>query len=141
MKILTNYIHLSTQGNTDIVDITYEVQEQLRETKLEDGSVVLFVPGSTAGLTTMEYEPGQVQDLKEIINTVVPRDKSYAHNHSPSGSDGNAHSHLRASIIGPDITIPFADSQLLLGTWQQIVFVDFDIYPRERKIVLQFIGD
>ena len=141
MKILTKYINLSTQGNSDIVDITYEVQEQLRKTELEDGSVVLFVPGSTAGLTTMEYEPGQVQDLKEIINTVVPRDKSYAHNLSPSGSDGNAHSHLRASLIGPDITIPFADSQLLLGTWQQIVFVDFDIYPRERKIVLQFIGD
>jgi len=141
MKTITKFINLSTKGNNDIVDITYKVQEELRETKLEEGSVLLFVTGSTAALTTMEYEPGQIQDLKEIADKLVPRDKTYAHNHSLSGSDGNAHSHLRASLFQADLTIPFQDSELTLGTWQQIVFVDFDIYPRKRKIVLQITGE
>ena len=141
MRIITEFINLSTKGNNDIVDITYEVEEKLRETKLEEGSVLLFVTGSTAALTTMEYEPGQIQDLRDIVDKLVPRDKTYAHNHSLSGSDGNAHSHLRASLFQADLTIPFQDSELILGTWQQIVFVDFDIYPRKRKIVLQFTGE
>lgn len=141
MKIITDFINLSTKGNNDIIDITYQVEEKLRQTQLEDGQVLLFVSGSTAGLTTMEYEPGQIQDLKDIIDKLIPRAKTYAHNHSLSGSDGNAHSHLRASLIKADLTIPFKDSQLLLGTWQQIVFIDFDIYPRQRKVVLQFSGE
>ncbi|MFH1622641.1 MAG: secondary thiamine-phosphate synthase enzyme YjbQ [Candidatus Omnitrophota bacterium] len=140
MKVITKFINLSTKGNNDIVDITYEVEEQLRESKLEEGSILLFVPGSTAAITTMEYEPGQIQDLKEISEKLIARNKSYAHNHSMSGSDGNAHSHLRASLFQPDLTVPFQNSELLLGTWQQIVFIDFDIYPRKRKIVLQFTG-
>lgn len=140
MKIITDTISLSTKGNNDIVDITYNVQEKLRHSQMEEGSVMLFVPGSTAGLTTMEYEPGQIQDLKEVIDALIPRDQQYAHNHSLSGSDGNAHSHLRASLIGPQLSIPFKDSELLLGTWQQIVFIDFDIYPRERKIIVQIQG-
>jgi secondary thiamine-phosphate synthase enzyme len=141
VKIVTDFIDLSTKGNNDIIDITHKVEEKLLETKLEDGSVLLFVSGSTAGLTTMEYESGQIQDLKEVMDKLIPRNKDYAHNHSLSGSDGNAHAHLRASLIKPDLTIPFQDSQLLLGTWQQIVFIDFDIYPRQRKIVLQFCGE
>ncbi|NQU18668.1 YjbQ family protein [bacterium] len=140
MKTITKFINFSTKGNNDIVDITYEVEEKLRETKLEEGSVLLFVTGSTAALTTMEYEPGQIQDLREIVEKIIPRNKTYAHNHSLSGSDGNAHSHLRASLFQADLTIPFQNSELLLGTWQQIVFIDFDIYPRKRKIVLQFTG-
>lgn len=140
MKIITDFIAFSTQGNNDIVDITYFVEEKLRQTQMEEGSVLLFVPGSTAALTTMEYEPGQIQDLREIVDTIIPRNRHYAHNHSLSGSDGNAHSHLRASLMGADLSIPFKGSELLLGTWQQIVFVDFDIYPRQRKIVLQFQG-
>lgn len=141
MKIQTEYITLSTKGDNDIIDITYRVEEALKKTQLEEGSALLFVPGSTAGLTTMEYEPGQIQDLKEILEALVPRSKTYAHNHSLSGSDGNAHSHLRASVIGPDLAIPFKDGELLLGTWQQIVFIDFDIYPRQRKVVMQFSGE
>lgn len=140
MKTVTKFINFSTKGNNDIVDITYEVEEKLRETKLEEGSVLLFVPGSTAAITTMEYEPGQIQDLKEIAEKLIARNKTYAHNHSLSGSDGNAHSHLRASLFKPDLTVPFQNSELLLGTWQQIVFLDFDVYPRKRKIVLQFTG-
>jgi secondary thiamine-phosphate synthase enzyme len=141
VKIITKAINISTQGNNDIVDITYEVEEKLNETKLEEGSVLLFVTGSTAGITTMEYEPGQIQDLKDIVERLIPRNKNYAHNHSMSGSDGNAHSHLRASLIKADLTVPFQNGELLLGTWQQIVFIDFDIYPRKRKIVLQFTGE
>ena len=141
VKIITDSIELSTKGNNDIVDITYLVEEKLKQTQMEEGSILLFVPGSTAALTTMEYEPGQIQDLKEIIEKIIPRDKHYAHNHSLSGSDGNAHSHLRASLIGADLTIPFKGGELLLGTWQQVVFVDFDIYPRQRKIIVQFQGN
>ncbi len=140
MKTITKFINFETKGNNDIVDITYEVKEKLQETKLDEGSVLLFVPGSTAAITTMEYEPGQIQDLKEIAEKLIARNKSYAHNHSISGSDGNAHSHLRASLFGSDLTVPFHNSELLLGTWQQVVFIDFDIYPRKRKIVLQFTG-
>jgi len=141
MKIITKAINISTQGNNDIVDITYEVEEKLNETKLEEGSVLLFVTGSTAGITTMEYEPGQIQDLKDVVERLIPRNKNYAHNHSMSGSDGNAHSHLRASLIKADLTVPFSNGELLLGTWQQIVFIDFDIYPLKRKIILQFTGE
>ncbi len=141
MKTITKILNLSTKGDNDIIDITYEVEEKLQETKIEEGSVLLFVQGSTAAITTMEFEPGQIQDLKEVIDKLVPRNKTYAHNHSASGSDGNAHSHLRASLFKVDLTIPFQDSELLLGTWQQIVFIDFDIYPRQRKIVLQFTGE
>lgn len=140
MKIITTAITLSTKGNDDVIDITSQVEDKLKETDLEEGSVLLFVPGSTAALTTMECEPGQIQDLKETIDKLVPRNKSYAHNHSLSGSDGNAHSHLRASLFKAGLTVPFQNSQLLLGTWQQIVFMDFDIYPRKRKIILQFTG-
>jgi len=140
MKTITKFINFETKGNNDIVDITYEVKEKLQEAKLDEGSVLLFVPGSTAAITTMEYEPGQIQDLKEIAEKLIARNKSYAHNHSISGSDGNAHSHLRASLFGSDLTVPFHNSELLLGTWQQIVFIDFDIYSRKRKIVLQFTG-
>jgi secondary thiamine-phosphate synthase enzyme len=141
MKTITKAINISTQGNNDVVDITYEVEEKLVETKMEEGSVLLFVTGSTAAITTMEYEPGQIQDLKETVERLVPRNKNYAHNHSMSGSDGNAHSHLRASLIKSDLTVPFQNGELLLGTWQQIVFIDFDIYPRKRKIILQFTGE
>lgn len=141
MKPITKYLNFSTKGNNDIIDITYNVEEILQETKLEEGSVLLFVPGSTGALTTMEYEPGQIQDLKEIIEKLIPRNRTYAHNHSLSGSDANAHSHLRASLFKADLVVPFSNSKLLLGTWQQIVFIDFDSYPRKRKIVLQFSGE
>ncbi|MDD5004997.1 MAG: secondary thiamine-phosphate synthase enzyme YjbQ [Candidatus Omnitrophica bacterium] len=141
MKTITKFIDVSTKGNNDIIDITYEVKEKLRESKLEEGSVLLFITGSTAALTTMEYEPGQIQDLKEVVDKLIPHNKTYAHNHSMSGSDGNAHSHLRASLFKADLTIPFVDSELLLGTWQQIVLIDFDIYPRQRKIAVQFTGE
>lgn len=140
MKIITDSLEFSTKGNNDIIDITYRVEEKLRQAAMEEGSVLLFVPGSTAALTTMEYEPGQIQDLKETVEKIVPRNSQYAHNHSLSGSDGNAHSHLRASLVGADLAVPFKDGELLLGTWQQIVFIDFDIYPRQRKIILQFQG-
>lgn len=141
MNIVTKFIDISTKGNNDIIDITYQVSEKLRETKLDKGQVLLFIPGSTAGLTTMEYEPGQIQDLKDMIEELVPHGKNYAHNHSMAGSDDNAHSHLRSSLVKTELTIPFANMELLLGTWQQIVFIDFDIYPRDRKIILQFIGE
>ncbi|MFC1754593.1 secondary thiamine-phosphate synthase enzyme YjbQ [Thermoproteota archaeon] len=140
MRVTTDYIQFSTKGNNDIIDITDQIEERLQKTKMSEGSVLAFVSGSTGGLTTMEYEPGQVEDLKDACDRIIPRNQDYAHNHSLYGSDGNAHSHLRASFIGSDITIPFKDSKLLLGTWQQVVFIDFDVSSRNRKIVLQFTG-
>ena len=141
MKIVTDSISLSTKGNNDVVDITYQVEEKLRQTQLEEGMVLLFVQGSTAALTTMEYEPGQIQDLQEVMETLVPRNKDYAHNHSASGSDANAHSHLRASLLGPSLTVPFLNSKMTLGIWQQIIFVDFDNRCREREIMVQAVGE
>lgn len=139
MKIITDYISLSTKGNTDILDITDEVVSKLRKIKLKNGIVNISVFGSTCAITTCEYEPGLIKDLKAIFENLIPRGKGYAHD--DTWGDGNAHSHLRASIVGPSLTVSFVDAQLYLGTWQQIIFIDFDNRSRKRKILLQFMGE
>lgn len=138
MEITTTSVSLRTTGGTHVVDVTRQVEEKLAETGLKEGQVTLFVPGSTAGLTTVEYEPGLVQDLQEFFERILPRSQSYHHNRR--WEDGNGHSHVRASLLKPSLTIPFARGQLVLGTWQQIVFVDFDIRARQRQVIIQFIG-
>ena len=139
MKIVTDYINLSTKGNTDIIDITDEVVSKLRNAKLKNGTVNISVLGSTSAITTCEYEPALIQDLKNAFDKLIPRNKGYAHDNT--WGDGNAHSHLRASIVGPSLTVSFVDSELYLGTWQQIIFIDFDNRSRRRKLHLQFIGE
>ena len=138
MEIIFETITKETRGHADIIDITPDVSEKLTQSHLSQGSVLLFVPGSTGALTTIEYEPGLLQDLPEFFERIIPSNKSY--HHDRTWGDGNGYSHLRASLVGPSLNIPFSQGQLILGTWQQIIFIDFDNRPRHRKIIVQIIG-
>jgi secondary thiamine-phosphate synthase enzyme len=139
MKAINDSISLSTSGFNDMKDITGEVSSKLNAHGLQSGQVTLFVSGSTAGLTTIEYEPGLEKDFAELMERVAPSNKTY--HHDARWGDGNGFSHVRASLVGPSLTVPFSEGKLVLGTWQQIVFVDFDNRSRSRNIVLQFIGE
>jgi len=138
MKLVTRKIEFSTQGNSEIINLTNTVMKHLKGTNLNSGLVNLFIPGATGGLTTMEYEPGLVDDLRQTFERIAPEEKEYSHN--LTHEDSNAHSHIRASLIGPSLSIPFENAILQLGKWQQIVFIDFDNHPRKREIILQIIG-
>jgi secondary thiamine-phosphate synthase enzyme len=137
--VATKKISLKSKGNCDIIDITPEVQEQLAETDIKNGIVTLFISGSTAGIATIEYESGLLSDFKAMWERNIPRDIEYQHN--LAWGDGNGHSHVRASLLGASLVIPFNDRRLALGTWQQIVVVDFDNRPRSRQIVVQIMGE
>jgi len=139
MDIITKTLDFQTQGNTDIIDITDDVQRALKEANLKEGTITVFVPGATGAVTTIEYESGLIEDLTSAVERIAPLGMEYKHN--LKWGDGNGHSHVRASLIGPSVTIPFSNAKLMLGTWQQIVFIDFDVRPRTRKIILQIIGD
>ncbi|MDP8247124.1 MAG: secondary thiamine-phosphate synthase enzyme YjbQ [Candidatus Tritonobacter lacicola] len=140
MDTFSHTIRLSTGGNTDVFDITPFVRDALESSGLSDGIAVVSTVGSTSAITTCEYEPGLEKDLKDIFEKLVPRGGKYAHNSSWGGSDGNAHSHLRASLVGPSVTLIVENGRLLLGTWQQIIFIDFDNRPRERTIRVKLLG-
>jgi secondary thiamine-phosphate synthase enzyme len=135
----TQEIRLKTSGAGDVIDITQEIQGAVTRSRLKSGSVTVFVPGSTGGLTTLEYEPGLLQDLPNLMEKLVPSDRPYQHDET--WHDGNGFSHLRSAMIGPDITVPFVSGKLLLGTWQQVVFLEFDNKPRSRRVILQLIGE
>ncbi|HHS97474.1 MAG TPA: YjbQ family protein [Chloroflexi bacterium] len=137
--VITKELHLSTRGHTDVVDITGEVAQLVRESGLRAGIVTVFCPGSTGGLTTIEYESGVIADMQQVLDEVVPPDRDYRH-HLRWGDD-NGHSHVRAALIGPSLTVPFVGGRLTLGTWQQIVFCDFDTRPRTRRLVVQIVGE
>jgi secondary thiamine-phosphate synthase enzyme len=137
--VVTKNISLESQGNCDIIDITREVQQQLSETDIKDGTVTLFISGSTAGLTTIEFEPGLIDDFKEMWKRNVPQELTYEHNRA--WGDGNGHSHVRASVLGASLVVPFSARKLALGTWQQIVMVDFDNRARSRQIMVQVMGE
>ena len=131
--------NVRTKGRNDCLDITRTVQETVSRSKVRNGLATVFVTGSTAGVTTIEYEPGLVQDLKAAVERLFPEGLRYAH-HEAAGDD-NGFSHLRASFIGPSLSVPIADGALQLGTWQQIVLVDFDTHPRERSYLIQLLGE
>jgi secondary thiamine-phosphate synthase enzyme len=139
MTVKTGSIEINSQGNVDTYDITLAVAKVLAESGLTAGTITIFCPSSTSGLTTIEYEPGALKDLKRMFEELVPSDRDYAHN--ATWDDGNGHSHMRASLLGPSLTIPFVEKMLTLGTWQQIIFVDFDIRPRSRELVVQIVGE
>ena len=139
IKVHTKKLSEKTSGFCDIIDITANVREQIEKEKIERGLVTLFVSGSTAGLTTIEYEPGLVQDLKEFVEKWIPSNRRY--HHDDRWGDDNGFSHLRASLFGPSLIIPIENGSLRLGTWQQIVLLDFDNRPRTREIIVQLIGD
>ena len=138
MKIFSKELTISTHGETDIIDITGHINEVLSDSKMKEGTATVFIPGATAGLTTIEYEHGLIEDLKKAYERIAPRRAKYEHN--ARWGDGNGFSHIRASMTRPDITIPFVDGQLTLGTWQQIVLIDFDNRQRQRKFVVQLTG-
>jgi secondary thiamine-phosphate synthase enzyme len=138
MHINTSRIHVSTKGKTDIIDLTPHLTRILEQSDMEEGQMTVFAPGATAGLSSVEYEPGLLQDIPELMEKLIPSNISY--HHDQTWHDGNGHSHLRATMIGPSIVIPFENKTLTLGTWQQIILLDFDNRPRERDIVVQMIG-
>jgi secondary thiamine-phosphate synthase enzyme len=139
MPVKSLSIHLSTQGNADIHDITDQVTGAVSQSSLQNGLVTVFCPSSTSALTTIECESGCLSDLRRLFDEIIDPKQSYAHN--ARWGDGNGHSHVRASLLGPSLTIPFVDGRLTLGTWQQIIYVDFDIHPRNRELVVQIIGE
>lgn len=138
VNIVTNSFTIETQGHTDIINITAETADTLRQSGLFEGQLTLFVSGSTAGITSIEYEPGLLQDLPEAFEKFAPTGVNY--HHDAAWGDGNGYAHIRAAMLGPFFTVPFQGGKLILGTWQQIVLVDFDNRARHREIVVQMIG-
>ena len=132
-------IRLQTRGNCEIADITSEVSQAVMESGLKAGTVTVFVSGSTAGVTTVEYEPGLIADLQAAFERLVPRGIGYQHDRR--WGDGNGYAHVRASLLGASLVLPFADGRPMLGTWQQVVVIDFDNRPRAREIILQVTGE
>jgi secondary thiamine-phosphate synthase enzyme len=130
---------LSTQGHTDIIDITQDIEEIVHTSGVKEGILCLFVPGSTASVTTIEAESGVINDLKSAIDRMAPVDISYEHDRR--WGDGNGHAHVRAAILGPSLSMPVSNGKLLHGTWQQIVLIDFDNRPRERNVHVHIIGE
>ena len=139
MKTKIERIQIDTLGGVQIIDITNHVQELLAKSNLNDGLATVFVPGSTASVTTIEYEPGLIADIKKALDRIAPRDGHYEHDQR--WHDGNGHSHVRAAFLKPSVAIPFSNKTLMLGTWQQLVFIELDVRPRNRTIVVQLIGD
>lgn len=139
MTILTEKIRRKTRGNGDLQDITRDVVELVQKSKILDGNVTLFVVGSTAGITTFEYEPGLIKDLQEFYDRLAPLNRPY--HHDQTWGDANGFSHVRATFTGPSLVVPFEKGQLFLGTWQQVVLAEFDNRPRERTVVVQIMGE
>jgi len=137
--VKTGSIQMSTRGNQDVKEITAQVTQIIRESQLKNGIVTIFCPSSTSALTTIEYESGCVNDLRWLFEEIIPQNREYAHN--ARWRDGNGHSHIRASLLGPSLTIPFVEGRLTLGTWQQVIYIDFDIRSRQRELVVQIIGE
>ena len=138
MKILTESLEYATQGFSDVIDITDDVARIVAKSRLKEGSILLFVVGSTAALTTLEYEPALVEDLKELLEKLAPT--SMHSRHSATWGDDNGFSHLRATLMGPGTTLPVVGGEILLGTWQQVVLIDHDNRPRSRGVRIQVVG-
>ena len=139
MKVVSKTIKVSSKGEDDIIDITEELSTVVKESNIENGTVTVFISGSTAAITTIEYEPGLIHDFPEMVSRIVP--KSIEYEHDNTWHDGNGHSHVRASLIGPSLTVPVINGKLALGTWQQIVLLEMDTRPRNRNVILQIMGE
>jgi secondary thiamine-phosphate synthase enzyme len=138
VAVHTGNLTFSTQGDGDVIDLTEGVQSVLGSSGVTNGMISVFVPGSTAAVTAMEFERGGVQDLRTTLDRLIPSEGSYEHNRL--NNDTNSHAHIRAAIVGPSETLPVRDGHLDLGTWQQVVLIDFDDRPRQRTVVVQVIG-
>ena len=138
LLIITRYLEFETHSG-DTVDITEETAKIVKGSGLCSGAAIVFVPGATGAVTTIEHEPGLVQDMRDALERIAPESTEYAHN--LRWQDGNGHSHIQASLLGPSLTVPFCERRLMLGTWQQIVFLEMDNRPRQRRIVIQIMGE
>jgi secondary thiamine-phosphate synthase enzyme len=139
MTIVNDSLSIDTRGEGDMIDLTDRLSLLLQKYKVKAGQMLVFVAGSTASVTTIEYEPGLKKDFTLLMERLIPRNARYFH--EETWNDGNGHSHVRASLLGPSITIPFGGGKLLLGTWQQVVLIDYDNRPRSRELVVQIIGE
>ena len=139
MAVETRYISVETGGNGDILDLTHDIQDQITSSGINNGVAIIFTPSATSGITTLEYEPGCVKDLQRLFNEIIPPEQNYAHNQR--WGDGNGHSHTRAGLIKPSLTVPIVKGKMTFGTWQSIILVDFDNKPRGRKLVVQIMGE
>lgn len=139
MNVITKIIQLKLSKEDDIIDVTKQTSDAVRESELNNGIVNVFVAGSTAAVTTIEYEPGLRYDFPKMLSRIAPKDIQYRHDET--WHDGNGHSHVRASLVGPSLTVPFSNGALLLGTWQQIVMLEMDTRPRERVLTIQILGE
>ncbi|AMM53771.1 secondary thiamine-phosphate synthase enzyme YjbQ [Pyrococcus kukulkanii] len=137
MRVIRKELHFSTKGEIDLVDITYEVEKFVAESGIANGQVLIFVPGATGAIIAIEHEEGLLEDFKRWLREVIPKERHYLHNRF----DDNAHSHLRATLLGPSLVFPIIDGELMRGTWQQIFFVELDTRPRRRRVILQAIGE
>ena len=139
MAVRSETISFHTRGNADIQEITSQIARHVAQSGFKDGLVTIFCPSATSALTTIEYESGALSDLRRLFDEIVPPDRDYAHD--ARWQDGNGHSHVRAALLGPSLTIPFVNHELTLGTWQQVIYVDFDVRPRQRQLIVQLIGE
>ena len=139
MAVISKSISVNTNGNADIHDITDRITNAVSKSGLTAGTVTVFCPSSTSALTTIEYESGALSDLRRLFDEIISVNREYAHNER--WHDGNGHSHVRAALLGPSLVIPFVDGKLTLGTWQQVIYLDFDNRPRQRELVVQLIGE
>jgi secondary thiamine-phosphate synthase enzyme len=139
MPVKTLTFSLDTRGDADMHNLTGELAAAIEESGLQNGTLTLFCPSSTSAVTTIEYEPGALADLKRLFDQIAPPGHDYAH--EAAWGDGNGHSHVRAALLGPSLTIPFVDGRMTLGPWQQVLYVDFDVRPRRRQLVVQLNGE
>ena len=139
MVVITKTMRIKTKGELQMINITEDVSRAVQESKISDGIATIFVPGSTAAVTTIEYEPGLLKDFPDMLERLAPKNIDYEH--EQMWHDGNGHSHVRASLVGPSLTVPFTNKQLTLGTWQQIVLVELDVRSRDRSLIVQIIGE
>jgi secondary thiamine-phosphate synthase enzyme len=138
LKVISKTIQLSSKGQDDVIDITKQVSNIVKDSNIENGTVTIFVVGSTAAVTTIEYEPGLINDFPEMLSRIIPKNIEYEHDNT--WHDGNGHSHVRASLVGPSLTVPIINGKLTLGTWQQIVLLEMDTRPRNRNLILQIMS-
>ena len=139
MSTFNDEIKIKTNGEVDIIDITGQIQDIIKKSKIKNGIACIFVPGSTGSITTIEYEPGLKKDFPRVLQKIAPKGEHY--DHHETWHDDNGHSHVRASLMGPSLAIPLIDGRLIHGTWQQIVFVELDTSPRNRNLIVQIVGD
>jgi secondary thiamine-phosphate synthase enzyme len=138
LRVISKTIQLSSKGQDDVIDITKQVSTVVKDSNIENGTVTIFVAGSTAAITTIEYEPGLIKDFPEMLSRIIPKNIEYEHDNT--WHDGNGHSHVRASLVGPSLTVPIINGKLTLGTWQQIVLLEMDTRPRNRNLILQIMS-